>query len=126
MANISQGMVTSLKTADPTRGLAEAASFNGDSDTTINDEAITRNGDIVMKSTIAAVHRDACTMIDGASEASGDADINSSCVTAANGPSRAVDAPSSGQHKAKCVVIFLHGLGGSGEGWLDFLGDEFA
>jgi hypothetical protein len=24
--------------------------------------------------------------------------------------------------KAKCVVIFLHGLGGTGEGWLDFLG----
>jgi len=31
------------------------------------------------------------------------------------------DSPG-GSARASCVVIFLHGLGGSGEGWLDFLG----
>ena len=35
---------------------------------------------------------------------------------------KATDGDSSGGEGARRVVIFLHGLGGTGEGWVDFLG----
>ncbi len=35
---------------------------------------------------------------------------------------KASNGDSSGGEGARRVVIFLHGLGGTGEGWIDFLG----
>jgi hypothetical protein len=54
----------------------------------------------------------AALTVNGSNKTNGIDDINGS-----NSPSG-----SDVGTKARCVVIFLHGLGGTGEGWLDFLG----
>ncbi len=64
------------------------------------------------------------TSLDDVAKAEKASHVASISVNAAELPvvRKASDGDSSGGEGARRVVIFLHGLGGTGEGWVDFLG----